>query len=127
MEREFVPYELAVKMKELGFEQPCLGIYNPSSSINFLSFGQYNCQYPVSTLAPLWQQAFDWFREKHNMLANVYSNASGYLYEMHDAIGGTHRLSFDDESGDCEMSGMFTTYEKARTALLEKLIELTHN
>jgi hypothetical protein len=27
MKREFVPYELAVKLKELGFDEPCLASY----------------------------------------------------------------------------------------------------
>ena len=28
MKREFVPYELALKLKELGFDEPCLFLYN---------------------------------------------------------------------------------------------------
>jgi len=28
MEREFVPYMLAVKLKELGFDEPCFGYYH---------------------------------------------------------------------------------------------------
>ena len=28
MEKEFVPYELALRMKELGFDEPCFGYYN---------------------------------------------------------------------------------------------------
>ena len=27
MEKEFVPYELAVKLKELGFDEECFGYY----------------------------------------------------------------------------------------------------
>ena len=27
MEKEFVPYELAVKLKTLGFDEPCFGMY----------------------------------------------------------------------------------------------------
>jgi len=73
--------------------------------------------------APLKQQVFRWFREKYNMLANVYSNASGFQYEYHDTIGGTHRLS-SGYNGDCELSGAFTTYEKAEDGVINKLIEL---
>jgi hypothetical protein len=27
MEKEFVPYELALKLKKLGFDEPCFGLY----------------------------------------------------------------------------------------------------
>lgn len=57
------------------------------------------------------------------MLANVYSNASGFLFEYHDTIGGTHRLD-SGFTGDCELSGTFTTYEEAENACIDKLIEL---
>ena len=33
MEKEFVPYELAVKLKELGFDDPCSGWYTPDKSL----------------------------------------------------------------------------------------------
>ena len=32
MKKEFVPYELAVKLKELGFDEPCLGNYRLPSN-----------------------------------------------------------------------------------------------
>ena len=28
MEKEFVPYELALRLKALGFDEPCIGYYN---------------------------------------------------------------------------------------------------
>ena len=28
MEKEFVPYELALRMKALGFDEPCFGYYD---------------------------------------------------------------------------------------------------
>ena len=107
MDKEFVTYEQALALKELGFD--------------YEKF--YNYTSPMTNLAPLKQQAFTWFREKYNMLANVYSNASGFQYEYHDTIGGTHRLS-SGFNGDCELSGAFTTYEKAENACIDKLIEI---
>jgi hypothetical protein len=64
------------------------------------------------------------FREKYNLLGCVYSNASGWLWEIHDNIGGTHRCG-TDWSGDCKESGMFTSFEKAELECLKKLIEIT--
>jgi len=77
MEKEFVPYDIALAMKELGFNESCLaafvneklkgcgaiyfevdGLYN--------NFGTGNEEQPwIAT--PLYQQAFRWFREKYNL------------------------------------------------------------
>jgi len=70
----------------------------------------------------LYQQAFRFFREKYNILANVYSNASGYLFEWHDSIGGTHR-GWSDYEGPND-SGVWDTYEEAETKCLDKLIQI---
>ncbi len=120
MEREFIPYEQALALRELGFDEPCMAGYDISTNQLFIG---YEHNHDFYTQAPLYQQAFRWFREKHNMLANVYSNASGFLHEYHDTIGGTHRYD-SGFTGDCEDSGTFTSFEKAQLACLNKLIEI---
>jgi hypothetical protein len=35
MEKEFVPYGLALRMKVIGFDEPCLGSYYSYSEENF--------------------------------------------------------------------------------------------
>jgi hypothetical protein len=42
MEKEFVPYELALKMKELGFDEPCLAYY---SILEIHRTGEHNLHY----------------------------------------------------------------------------------
>jgi hypothetical protein len=85
---------------------------------------QYDARkgYAGGILAPLYQQAFKWLREGHNMLANVYSNASGFSYESHDTEGGTHR--FDSDYDGPNDGGCWDTYEEAQVAGLKKLIEI---
>ena len=125
MEKEFVSYEQAVALRELGFDEMCFSFFDRDGKL-YESEGTYKRNENVwehEAIAPLKQQVFRWFREKYNMLANVYSNASGFLYEYHDTIGGTHRLS-SGFNGDCELSGAFTTYEKAENACIDKLIQL---
>lgn len=126
MEKQFVPYELALKLKELGFHTDiCFALYGEDNKIK-LEIHSYLLYDKVFISSPLYQQVFDWFRDRHNMLANVYSNASGFLYECHDAAGGTHR--FDSGfTGDCEDSGTFTSFQKAQIACLKKLIEMVEN
>lgn len=50
--------------------------------------------------------------ETKNILVSVYTNASGYLWHMMMVDSGTD-LGWSDHTGDCEMSGAFTSYEKA--------------
>lgn len=125
MEKEFVPYELAVKLKELGFDEPCLA--------NYVS-GTYGFEKIVNTLeiwndedveilhskikAPLWSQAFDWFRENFNLLSCIgFQNDYQYSYEIYDI-----------KKKDCvDYVDKIETYEEARKACLEKLIELCEN
>ena len=131
MKNEFIPYEQALELKELGFDESCIFSYTPHkflynnlSKIQVHGSDSIDLQRNTSFVsAPPYQQAFRWFREKHNLLGNVYSNASGWLWEIHDNIGGTHRFG-SKWSGDCEESGMFTSFEKAELECLKKLIEI---
>lgn len=129
IENEFIPYEQALTLKKLGFDELCFGYCLMSFKKDIIKEGIKGCvnsaleSHEISL--PLYQQAFKWFRDKYNLVHTVYSNASGYIWEIHynQERGGTH-ICESGESGDCEMSGMFTTYEKAELECLKKLIEI---
>jgi hypothetical protein len=132
MENEFLPYELAVEMKSIGFESPYpIGGFQGGKVFYYENGELYYDGRPMYSsdahsgqlLAPLYQQAFRFFREKYNLLGNVYSNASGWLWEIHDNEGGTHRFG-SEWSGDCEESGMFTSFEKAEIECVKRLISI---
>lgn len=61
---QFVPYELSLKLKELGFDEPCLAFYTQNAYGSFAQKLQYFVE-PVDGInsdhvfvaAPLWQQA----------------------------------------------------------------------
>ena len=71
MHKEFVPYNLAIQMKELGFDEPCLAWYD-GKYIEYINRGYCtNSEEPYNDkrcTAPLYQQAFRWFRDNHNLL-----------------------------------------------------------
>ena len=126
MENEFVTYEQALALKELGFDEPCFGRYyykesypmlNPNSGETELvfEFGQYIKQTEITILAPLYQQAFRWFREKHNLVFNFISYNIVKPGEYHWSI------TWNDEA---KASGIVKTYEEAEQACLDKLIEI---
>ena len=50
--------------------------------------------------------------DEKNILISVYTNASGLLWSIMKVDSGTG-LGWSEFNGDCEMSGTFTTYEKA--------------
>lgn len=113
MEKQFAPYELAVKLKELGFDEECLGYWHPNK---YLVLGRDNVwdvkQAPKS---PLWQQAFEWFRVNHGLHHFIKPIITHECY-----IYTSNGLGYDLETD-------YKTYEEARLACLEKLIELCKN
>lgn len=131
MKDQFVPYELAVKLKELGFDGECLAYYNNgelwvSNKRSYKSF-KLNSYLPDKNssinntpnivYAPLWQQAFDWFR-------NVYRLDS--FVRTIEGIGTSYwKISKLYEDGNIiGYSNFAKTYEEARHACLEQLIQL---
>jgi len=70
MEHLFVPYKIALELKEKGFNEPCLGFFKEEKFHTCFSFA-YNQEeaekFYKAISAPLYQQVMDWFREKHNI------------------------------------------------------------
>ena len=77
MEKEFIPYEQALALKELGFDKPCIAMYEhntkklkPRSGLCPSWFNDTNDNDTPERWfmsAPLYQQAFRWFREKYKL------------------------------------------------------------
>lgn len=123
MENEFVPYEQALALKELGFDEPCFkGFYNKvdiySTVFNPVDFNNKSPDQPMIS-APLYQQVFRWFRETHNIEGQVKSwkEKGGVIW--HYSIQKVGEPSIF-RSIDCAAS----TYEEAQLKCLQKLIEI---
>ena len=116
MNKEFVKYEQALALKELGFDEPCL-FHTLKGEINF--YNPFSLEYNIGVSAILCQQAFRWFREKHKQDSLVVPSGdstgktNGYYYE----------IVFDFSKENIE-SESFKTYEEAESACLDKLIEI---
>jgi hypothetical protein len=116
MNNEFIPYEEALTLKELGFNEPCFGLYLLGrfmySNPPMLSEDIINS---VEVLAPLYQQAFRWLREKHDITQTIARDSS-LAKEGHWAYTIVYDgIYFNDG---------YLTYEEAELACLKKLIEL---
>ncbi len=122
MIKEFIPYELALELKQVGFDEPCLKFYATEKLVPGLDtdngdtnskLSQYN---PLFISAPSYSQAFRWFREKHEMGHSIdedWDNGHllGYEYVIYQQEGVT-------------VSKTYHTYEEAELACLKKLIEI---
>lgn len=64
MLNEFVPYEIALELKDLGFNEECLACYNQSLNNMFYFFVDSENVSIDELKAPLYQQAFKFLREK---------------------------------------------------------------
>lgn len=78
MNKEFIPYEQALELKELGFKEECLSYYEGESFSYHLATMTSGDDYIIP--APLYQQAFRWFREKHNIDGFVQIEPLNELY-----------------------------------------------
>jgi len=132
MEEQFVPYELALKLKELGFDAPCLGFYTELENLVIKeNVKNQDCSQDKCT-APLWQQAFDWFRNIgiHCWLTYDYpfdSEITGsYKASFYNHMDSSHGVLMNYSEDKHRYVGIksFSTYKECRLACLEELIEL---
>ena len=130
MLKEFIPYEQAISVKELGFDEPCFvywvfdGVETTLSTSHNKSgwsmIGFKNNQMVKKAglcTAPTYQQAFRWFREKHGLISYVHplallENDGLWCYEITDFSNNW------DESFDIHSP------EEAQLECLKKLIEI---
>jgi len=112
MNKEFVPYELALELKQLGFQARCFGHYWENLFYFKTTFNHPSTMpnSPESCLAPTYSQAFRWFRDKHNCHHTINLNKK-YVGIAYSSVVN---FSIDE----------FNTYEEAELACLVKLIEL---
>jgi hypothetical protein len=137
MEKEFIPYEQALALKELGFDEESLGRYNGEGYL-YNTLAPYKYIIIPSTgiqsiknycLAPLYQQAFRWFREKYNLRGFIgfrpnVKQFDCHIYDM--SLSGkeyVQQRTTEEYNKDPKVG----TYEEAELECLKKLIEIVKN
>jgi len=108
MEKEFIPYEQALALKELGFDEPCMSSRDMNNGEGLIQL-------------PLYQQAFRWFREKYDLYHVITIKDLGKYEEgtpdFQCAIYSNYPVLITNMDN-------YKTYEEAELACLNKLIEL---
>lgn len=115
MNKEFIPYEQALAIKQLGFDEPCLKYWNGIGEY-FDQKDWFNWNQSKKFVSiPLYQQAFRFFREKHGC---GYSIGRNNHVVIHIAIAGNITTFVIEKN---------KSYEQAELECLKKLIELVKN
>jgi hypothetical protein len=126
MEKEFVPYELALKLKELGFDEECFSYYDLNNKPNFFGSDNLMDTHCVQVNRPTYSQAFRWFREEHYLISSIYQlsvNVKTGLSSFEYMIDKLNNLGLSQFIEDFP----YNTYEEAEIACLENLIELVES
>lgn len=76
MQKLFVPFDIAIELKILGFSEQCFGEYRQWDGCNpWLQIYQdgegAEGSFTIECLAPLYQQVINWLREKHIRIIEV--------------------------------------------------------
>ena len=145
-DKDFVPYQPSLDMKEIGFDEPCfvkiwwLNDFNVHTKEQFephITMNgddiKFKYQFPenhplnkgdiLKLEIPTFSQAFRWFREKYNLdsfVKELYKSTIkvGYYFGIDEYKGIEFQMDFDD---------YYKTYEEAELACLEKLIKICKN
>ena len=131
MEKEFVPYELALRLKALGFNEKCYGYFTRDKEFFYFDVDDLSSAYTknmdnivvnsvngLECTAPLYQQAFRWFREKYKL--------EGITQQAEDFVWYKWKISQYNEDGKKYVADWYEyeTYEEAELACIKKLIEI---
>jgi hypothetical protein len=123
MNKDFVPHEESLELKELGFDEPCFAVYSEHDKTRV--YEESSIVEGLKIQAPLYQQAFRWFREKHDLPSEVRFVANLEVYDYRITKIGTEYTNAFYEG--VRPASAFSTYEEAELACLRKLIEIVKN
>ena len=151
MEKEFIPYEQALALKELGFDEPCFGYFYTKDKFFETKIKNSELDEECSISVPTFSQAFRWFREKYNInyaMRPILGSKNGYdsfpilgwdydifitnkdtwnSFYMGYPVGEWFTATLDNFDEGETLSDLNinpTTYEEAELECLNKLIEI---
>ena len=139
MKKEFVTYEQALALKELGFDKKCYGHYDSTGELNTIEeyarvnadilhmlSKKFNSESYMKEMcsAPLKQQVFRWFRENYNLFCEINVDKTmepkfAYTIKEYEST-----QFFDGFKEDILSEYLYYVYEEAEIACIDKLIEI---
>ena len=127
MVQEFIPYEEALELKKLKFNENCLARFDGGGFRILPAYDPLkNNEVKESwfCVTPLYQQAFRWFRDKYGIDSYVEKMIGGGSGISEVYIGVIQKLSLNTDDFSWETPSVYDTYEEAELKCLKKLIEI---
>ena len=128
MNKEFVTYEQALALKELGFDEPCWAWWHIEDCDTRFCYSEQrspiiNSRETEVVGLPTYSQAFRWFREKHNLFSEIQMDRTTepkfcFVIFKYEHFGNYEKVAVDEWY-------LYRTYEEAEQVCLTKLIEIT--
>ena len=147
MEKQFLTCEQSLRLKTLGFNEPCFGYYVDGElrGINLGieemgGFGPYYKRFGFHTIknsdvtnmnkiiatAPLRQQAFDWFRNKYRLSHIIYDLLDDYEATVIEWTLSEDKIvhEFPQRKNIEYPNNRFDSWDEAETACIIKIIDI---
>ena len=142
IEKEFIPYNEALALKQLGFNEPCFGFWNYNDSKMYYWndeeiqnertnkwFLDTEKKFPKISkngcTAPTFSQAFRWFRDEYNLDYDISKNEKSMIdYVASKGVKNLLKYRYGYTKDSYQNIGATMSYEEAELACLRKLIEI---
>ena len=124
MKHLFVDYELAVKLKEKGFDEPCLAGFLIADDGQFSIYGIDTNHESLSEIeeenwlnAPLYQQVVDWLLDNHEIDIDTHYNSN---------LTKKHQFQIHTKDGFCKVDSdlEFDSKHEMLTKAIEEALKL---
>ena len=139
MNKEFIPFKEAKRLKKLGFNEPCFGYYENQSKLLIINYtnpvhipeehksrpAMFRVDNRNSVLsqwmitAPLYQQAFEWFRDKYRLEQMITFNHVTQEYAV--------MIMYRSSTKAYGWISPIRNYEDARLECLKEMIKIVKN
>jgi hypothetical protein len=127
MVKDFIQYTEALELKQLGFDEPCFGVYATKDGYVRKS------AYDENGDAPTYSQAFRFFREKYDLDYSLLpESSSGHRLSTRtfNIVIYKYHMNMNVQSEIVRIDGKIVRYnkrEEAELACLKKLIAIVKN
>jgi hypothetical protein len=127
MVKDFIQYTEALELKQLGFDEPCFGVYATKDGYVRKS------AYDENGDAPTYSQAFRFFREKYDLDYSLLpESSSGHRLSTRtfNIVIYKYHMNMNVQSEIVRIDGKIVRYnkrEEAELACLKKLIEIAND
>jgi hypothetical protein len=129
MNKEFVPYEEALALNQLGFNEPCFAWY--VSKDHGLEIGKVikSDLIKEALLAPLYHQAFRFFRDNYNLRGFIgfRPNSKQYDHHVYDMSLSGKEYAKQRTQEDYNKDPLSSTYEEAELNCIRTLIKMVES